>query len=246
MATWSALFKKDFRLTRTVFFIGLVINFLILFLTLFVDVNTGDNLYLFIPLVIAIVFHVLYLPILLFISLKSEANQLHLWLHNPQSAAALLLSKVLNGIVMMVISLVVLYAMAGSLINSRFSLIEAYWTDTWMAGLLIFPHILVISITIGIWVILLWSLYHALKYRIGRWTWLVLLGAVILPSLISDLIDSTKIYKQLTQWGSLEMNFPTFSIDPIPAYAGEYLYHFIVLIGLFYLSAWIIDRKVEV
>lgn len=246
MTPWAALFKKDFRLTRTVFFVGLVINFLILFLTLFVDVNTGDNLYLFIPLVVAIVFHVLYLPILLFISLKSEANQLHLWLHNPQSAAALLLSKVLNGIVMMVISLVVLYAMAGSLINSRFSLIEAYWTDTWMAGLLIFPHILVISLTIGIWVILLWSLYHALKYRIGRWTWLVLLGTVILPSLISDLIDSSKIYKQLTQWGSLEMNFPTFSIDPIPAYAGEYLYHFIVLIGLFYLSAWIIDRKVEV
>ena len=42
------------------------------------------------------------------------------------------------------------------------------------------------------------------------------------------------------------MNFPTFQVDPIPAYAGEYLYHFIIIIGLFYLSAWIIDRKVEV
>ena len=37
MTTWLALFKKDFRLTRTIFFIGLVINFLILLLTLFVD-----------------------------------------------------------------------------------------------------------------------------------------------------------------------------------------------------------------
>ena len=36
MAAWAALFKKDFRLTRTVFFVGLVINFLILLLTLFV------------------------------------------------------------------------------------------------------------------------------------------------------------------------------------------------------------------
>ncbi len=246
MTTWAALFKKDFRLTRIVFFVGLVINFLILLLTLYVDMNTGDNLYLFIPLAVAIMFHVLYLPIMLFISLKTEANQLHLWLHNPQSAAALLLSKLLNGIVMTVVSLVVLYSMAGWLISSRFSLIEEYWTDTWIAGLLIFPHILMISMMIGVWVILLWSLYHTLKYRIGRWTWVALLGAVIVPSWISSLVDSSDLYKLLTQWGSLEMNFPTFSIDPIPLYAGEYLYHFIVIIGLFYLSAWIIDRKVEV
>ena len=79
---------------------------------------------------------------MLFISLRTEANQLHLWLHNPQSAATLLLSKILNGLIMMVVSLVVLYSMAGSLIISRFSLIEAHWTDTWMAGLLIFLHII--------------------------------------------------------------------------------------------------------
>ena len=81
----------------------------------------------------------LYLPILLFISLRTEADQLHLWLHNPQSAAALLLSKILNGLIMMVVSLVVLYSMAGLLIISRFSLIEAHWTDTWTAGCVDFP-----------------------------------------------------------------------------------------------------------
>jgi hypothetical protein len=193
MTTWSALFKKDFRLTRTVFFVGLVINFLILLLALYVDMNTGDNLFMFIPLLVAIVFHVFYLPIMLFISLRKEADQLHLWLHNPLSAATLLLSKVLNGLVMTVVSLVVLYMMAGWLIISRFSLIEAYWTDTWMAGLLIFPHIIMISIMIGVWVILLWSLYQALKYKIGRWTWLALLGAVIIPSWIGAIFDSSPI-----------------------------------------------------
>lgn len=246
MAAWAALFKKDFRLTRTVFFVGLVINFLILLLTLYVEMNTGDNLYMFILLLIAIVFHVLYLPVMLFISLKTEANQLHIWLHNPRSATTLLLSKVLNGIVMTVVSLVVLYMMAGFLIISKLSLIEEYWTDTWMAGLLAFPHILMISLLFGIWVILLWSLYHALKYRIGRWTWVALLGAVILPNWLSSLIESSDLFKQLTQWGSMELNFPTFSIDPIPLYAGEYLYQLIFIIGVFYLSTWIIDRKVEV
>lgn len=244
MAKWAALFKKDFRLTRTFFLVGLVINFLILLLALFVA--GGDNLYLFIPLLAAIVFHVFYLPIMLFTSLRTEAGQLHLWLHNPQSASTLLLSKIVNGIVMAVVSLIVLYSMAGMLIISRFRLIEAHWTDTWMAGMLIFLHVIMISVLIGVWVILLWSLYHALKYRIGRWTWLALLGAVILPSWIGALFNSSDLYKLLTQWGSLEMNFPTFPIDPIPAYAGEYLYYFIIIIGLFYLSSWIIDRKVEV
>lgn len=246
MAAWAALFRKDFRLTRTVFFVGLVINFLVLLLTLYVDMNTGDNLYMFIPLLAAALFHVLYLPIMLFISLRTEAGQLHLWLHNPQPAAALFLSKVLNGMIMMVVSLAVLYTMAAVLISSRFSLIETYWTDTWMAGVLIFPHIIIISTTIGVWVILLWSLYHALKYRMGRWTGLALLGAVILTSWVSAIFNSSSLYKLLTQWRSLEVNFPTFSIDPIPVYAGEYLYHFMVNIGLFYLSCWIMDRKVEV
>ncbi|MDQ8736218.1 hypothetical protein [Paenibacillus sp. LHD-38] len=246
MTEWAALFKKDFRLTRTVFFIGLVINFLVLLLTLYVDMNTGDNLFLFIPLLVAVVLHIFYLPVILFISLRTEADQLHLWLHDPRSASTLLLSKVLNGIAMMFVSLVILYLMAGSLIISRFSLIEAYWTDTLKAGLLIFPHIFLISIMISAFVILLWSIHHALKYRIGRWTWLALLGAVIIPSWVGALIDSSKPYKLLTQWLSMETNFPTFAIDPIPLYAGEYLYHFMVVVGLFYLSAWIMDRKVEV
>lgn len=246
MTTWAALFRKDFRLTRTVFFVGLVINFLILLLTLYVEKNTGDNLYMFIPLLVAIVFHVLYLPIMLFISLRTEADQLHLWLHNPQSAVTLFLSKGLNGVIMMVVSLVVLYTMVGVLIIPRFGLIEAHWTDTWMAGVLIFPHIIMISMMIGVWVILLWSLYHALKYRMGRWTWSALLGSVILLNWVGALFESSNLYKLLTYWISLEMYFPTFPIDPIPVYAGEYLYHLIVMIGLFYLSSWIMDRKVEV
>ncbi len=244
MATWTTLFKKDFRLTRTFFLIGLFIELFILLFTMLAA--GGENLYQFIPLLVAVVLHVLYLPTLLFISLKTEADQLHLWLHNPRSAATLLISKIWNGVVMTVISLAVLYLMAGLLLISSFHLIEAYWTDTLKAGLLIFVHVIMLSVIIGVWVILLWSLYHALKYRIGRWTWLALIGAVILPTWIGAIFDSTNLYKHLMQWGSLEMNFPTFAIDPIPAYAGEYLYHFIIVIGLFYVSSWVIDRKVEV
>ncbi|WEK55307.1 MAG: hypothetical protein P0Y55_04385 [Candidatus Cohnella colombiensis] len=236
MATWSALFKKDLRLIKTTFLIGLVINLLCLLFAMLV------NQYLFIPLLVAALFHVFYVPIILFISLKTEANQLHLWLHNPRSGATLLLSKVLNGIVMTIVSLLVLYVMAGSLVSSRFSLVEAYWSDAKRMGLFIFPHIIMLSILIGIWTLLLWSLYHAFKYRIGRWTWLALISAVIVLGLINELLDSSNLFK----WGGWNIQFPEFSIDPISVYTGQYLYHFIAGISLFYLSSWIIDKKVEV
>lgn len=246
MIAWVGLLKKDFKLTKTVFFAGLAINFLMLMLALYVGSKAEDKLFIFIPLLVAVALHVIYFPIMLFISLKTESNQLHLWLHNPQPASTLLLSKIMNGLMMLVISLISLYVMAGLLSIPKFSLFKAYWTDTWTAGLLIFFHIIVVSIYFGIGVILLWSLYQFFKYRIGRLRWLVIIGVVIIPCLILELFQSTALYVLLTGWGSINYTFPTFPVDPIQAYAGEYLYNLLLIIGLFYLSTWIIDKKVEV
>ncbi|MBD0380920.1 hypothetical protein [Paenibacillus sedimenti] len=246
MGAWVALLKKDFKLTRTVFFVGLVINLLFALLTLSMGMKTDHTLLIFLPLVVAGVCHVFYVPIMIFISLKTEANQLHIWLHNPGPASALLISKLVNGLMMTVISLLMVYVMSGLLIIPKFNLIETYWTDAWTSGLVIFLHIILISIIIGVWVLFLWSLYQSLKFAIGRWSWLVVIGAVIIPSWISALFESTKLYSLVTKWGSITYDFPSFSINPIQTYAGEYLYTFIFIIGLFFLSAWIVDSKVEV
>lgn len=246
MSAWVGLLKKDYKLTRTVFFAGLVINFLMLLLALYVEGKVEDELLMFIPLLVAVGLHVVYFPIMLFISLKTESNQLQLWLHNPQPASILLLSKIVNALGMLVVSLVSLYVMSGLLSIPKFSLFEAYWTDTWTAGLLIFFHIILVSIFLGIWVILLWSLYQFVKYRIKRLRWLVVIAVVIIPCLILEWFQSTEVYVFLTSWGSILYQFPTFPVDPIQAYAGDYLYNSIFIIGLFYLSTWIIDKKVEV
>ena len=246
MRAWTALFKKDFKLTRTAFLIGLVMNVLFVILTIYIGTFAGDTLYMFIPLAVAVVFHILYIPIIVFISIKAEANQLHLWLHNPQPGSTLLISKIVNGLLMMVISLLMLYAMTGLLIIPKFNLIEAYWTDTWIAGLLIFPHIIIVSVTAGVWVLFLWSLFQFLKFKIGRWSWIAVIGALILPGWINVLFQSTKIYSFIAKWGEITYHFPTFSLDPIQMFAGEYLYSLILIVGVFILTAWIIDNKVEV
>ncbi|MDQ0193058.1 hypothetical protein [Paenibacillus wynnii] len=246
MRAWAALLKKDFKLTRTVFFVGLVINLLMVMLTIYLGTIAGNTLLMFIPLVVAVVFHALYVPIIVFISLRIEVNQLHLWLHNPQPASTLLISKIVNGLIMIVISLLMLYVMSGLLVIPKFNLFEAYWADTWISALIIFPHIIMISTAIGVWVLFLWALFQFVKNTIGRWSWLVVIGAVIIPPWASALFESTNLYRLVTRWGNITYDFPTFSIDPLQTYAGEYLYNFIIIIGVFFLTAWIMDNKVEV
>lgn len=246
MSAWVALLKKDFKLTRTIFFVGLVINLLFVMLTMYVGKIADNTLLMFIPLGVAIVFHIFYVPIMVFISLRTEANQLHLWLHNPQPASRLLLSKIVNGLIMVVISLLMLYVMSGLLIEPKSNSIEPYWTDIWTSGLIIFPHVIILSTMIGVCVLFLWTLFQFFKFRIGRWSWLVVIGAIIIPNWITSLFESTSLYRLGTNWGGITYNFPSFSIAPIQLYTGEYLYNFIIIIGLFILTAWIIDNKVEV
>jgi hypothetical protein len=246
MNAWTGLLKKDFRLTRTVFFVGIVINILLFMLAMFVDRKSDEPLYMLIPLLAAIFLHVFYFPIVLFISLKTEGNQLHLWLHNSQSAVTLLCSKILNVTLKMIVSLVILYGMLAVLVLPNFHLFKTYWTDIWVSSLLLFPHIILFSISMGIWVIFFWSLYHYMRIRIGRWSGLVVIAAVILLVWIVAQFESTQLYMLITHWGGMDITFMTFSNESIHAYMGEYLYNLIVIIGVFYLSAWLIDNKVEV
>lgn len=245
MRQWSALFIKDFKLTRTVFLIGLVMNVLIAMLTLYMGRVADDSLLVFVPLAIAVAIHVVYVPLIVFISLKSEGNHLHLWLNNPQPAFKLLLSKIANGLMMIVISLALLYALSRLLIEPEFSLIESYWTDTWRVGWFIFPHIIWISIEVSVWIIALWVIYQHLKLKIGRWSWAVVAGAAVLSEGLNALFKTSDLYQLVTEWGGMTYKFPTILPNPIQTYAGGYIYDLIIIIGLFILTAWLVDNKVE-
>ena len=240
MTKWTTMLKKDLRLSTTALLVGFAV-------TLVCSVIAGlVGEYVYIPLLAAAAFHVFYLPISLFASLRTEAAHLHVWLHNPRPAVSLLLSKLLSGLVTLLISLTVLYSIAGILLRAKFSAIEPYWTDIWSAGWLVFLHAILLSIAIGVLVIFLWSLYHALKHRVGRLTWPILIGIVILTNLLDELFTSSSQYRSLAEWGSIEISFPTFSVDSFPVYVGDYLYQLILVIAMFILSSWIIDKKVEV
>lgn len=244
MRQWSALFIKDFKLTRSVFFIGIVMNVLLAMLALYMERETDNSLLMFVPLAIAAAIHVIYAPLIVFVGLKSEGS-LHLWLSNPQPAIKLLLSKVANCLLMVVISLVSLYGFSRLLIVPKFSLIEPYWTDTWKLGWFILPHVIWISIELSVWVMVLWALYQYLKLKIGRWSWATVAGAAILSAWLNALIKSSTLYRHVMDWGGITYKFPTILSDPIQTYAGGYVYDLMIIVGLFIITAWLVDNKVE-
>jgi len=102
-----------------------------------------------------------------------------------------------------------------------------------------------ISIELGVWVMALWALYQYLKLKIGRWSRLAVAGAAILSGGIDVLFKTSNLYRLVAEWGSITYKFPTILSDPIQTYAGEYIYDFILIIGLFILTAWLVDNKVE-
>lgn len=245
MRQWSALFIKDFKLSRTVFFIGLVMNVLTAMLTLYMGRVADDSLLMFVPLAIIAAIHVTYIPAVVFIGLKTEGNHLTLWLNNPQPAFRLLLSKIANGLMMIMISLSMLYALSGLLIVPKFGFIETYWTDTWRLGSFIFPNIIWVSIELSVWMMVLWALYQYLKIKIGGWSRVAVAGAAILSGGIDALFKTSKPYRFITEWGGISYKFPTILSDPIQTYIGAYVYDFVIIVGLFILTAWLVDNKVE-
>lgn len=245
MRQWAALFMKDFKLSRTVFFIGLVMNVLVVMLTLYLGRATDNSLLMFVPLAIFVGIHAIYVPIVVFISLKTESGHLSLWLNNPQPAVKLLLSKMANGLMMIVISLSTLYALSILLIAPKSGMMESNWTDIRRVGLFIFPHMIWISILLSAWVMVLWALYQWFRFKIGRWSRAAVAGAAILSAGADALLKSSEPYRFVTDWGGMAYKFPAILSDPVQTYAGEYVLDFVIFVGLFILAAWLVDHKVE-
>ncbi|WP_143762661.1 MULTISPECIES: hypothetical protein [unclassified Cohnella] len=218
------MFVKDFKLSRTIFVAGLVLNALIAILTFYLGRAAEDPLLMFIPLAIGAVAHAFYAPAIVVASLATESRHLALWLNNPQSAIRLLASKIANGVLLAAISLVMLYALSGLLLAPKISLIEPYWTDAWKLGLFAFPHILLTSAALGVAVTALWALSRGLRLKIGRWSRTATAGAAILFVWLGAAFESSAPYRFLTEWGGVAYRFPSILTEPLQTYTGEYVY----------------------
>lgn len=251
--SWIGLLKKEYRLSKVFVFTWFIILISsIILVNIFMENQSANR---FAIASIILILHVIYLPLYMFYSLRVEADHLHLWLHSSHPARNLILAKLLNGLLSFLISLSIsisyLYITIKNLgdfgINSTAIALNATFIGY--------------SIYLSMWVVFIWVIYQVIKKIAGRFTWLIFVGLVTFGFWLMDIIRKSNTYEILTDWGRINLPYINYSleeglrntaninihIEEVPHIdLGVIFSKILIILGLFFLSSWLIDKKVEV
>ena len=264
MNAWLSLTKKELRLGVPAFLIP-VIGFILVAAVAGYFGNRSGYLWEAVAGVAAVAtgIQVFYLVYFLLISLQSEKKKLHLWLHNPMPAYALLLAKVVAGLFSMICTLAITITVLFVSIQQSSALpkvipweqIEQYW---WVPAV----HMLLFALDIAIWFIFYWMIYLFLSRYIP--TFLSFASTfifVVATSTFLGWLQGTAFYGTFTHWGEIKVSkvmesFHTevragnaelsAQMGDMSFYVGSYVFEIIFALLIFFLASWILERKVEV
>lgn len=263
MNAWSGLFKKEFRLGLPSIYLSLALITIWFAFGIFLQWKLNGPIVLFGFSIIAIVWHVFYLPIYLMTSINRERGRMHLWLHSPHSGNVLLLAKMINGIVAMLLSLTVTIGISFFVYRSAYPAIQevigTQINDLLTLGALFTAQIALASLYFTIWGIFLWVVNLVLKSFVGKFNWVVLIVLIIAGLFLLTKWESSSLFMMLTQWGkisidvfvggSIEISDGEFFLQATEMdqmYIGNVVYYSLVGIAVFITSGWLFGRKVEV
>ncbi|QED48749.1 hypothetical protein [Cytobacillus dafuensis] len=262
MRAFKGLFMKEIKLSRNWFLIGMALFIIAIFAGLALTRYFNEPEILPIVSIMILVAHGLYLPAFLITSLNTE-GQSQLWLHNPNSGVKLFLAKLAAGSVYFLISLLLAMFFAHWQVNLSdhgggfTQFIEEPFPNMMLMGV----AIVLSSIYLGVWVLFYWSFYHSLKkVPIARnFRWPILIGFWILLEVVSNYIQNLPFYKNLKQSGVISLDF----MKSIKIEVGDSIgtgkvveaaeisltngiIYAAVVILVFFIAVWLLERKVEV
>ncbi len=256
MKAFSGLLWKDFNISKVWFFGWITIVFVIYLLAFGLGEYFNEPAVV-LPFVVMLgFFHFAFIPVLIYSMLRVEGKT-QLWLHSPHSGVKLLLSK-------MVIAF--LYSSVSLLIVDGLGLLSLSWQKEvlpylpWKEGIFFNLGVMSSSIYLGCWLIFYWTFYHFLgKFpQVKNFRWLLLVGIFIGYQFLSALMIKVKWFMDIYEgWtinvsrgfflsgdpgnSNFEISSEAINIPIIP-----FISYFIVMVSVFYLSSWLLDRKVEV
>lgn len=258
MSAFQGLLKKDFDISKLWFLLWLI------FLAVFLIIPFALEVYFhaplsFLPVAVILLFgsHIFFLPGMLLSMLRLEGKT-QLWLYNPQDSKLLFLSKIAVSLVYQLIAQVFLTGV--SLIIYQFCkdqiFIEA--ADLLNGSMLLNIGLLLIGLYVSCWAMFYWTVYHSLgKFpAIKNWRWLVILFIFFLFNTISTLLARIEFLKEIVHKWTMPVVLGTnfnykqggweikLNATDIPV-MGLIIY-VILALGLFLISCWLLDRKVEV
>ncbi|MEI2465439.1 hypothetical protein [Niallia taxi] len=254
MNAFKGLLRKDIKISIGYFY-TILIFMVIAFAAGWIFSNYYDTRMLVGVISFALIIaHVIYLPGSLLTSLNMEGKT-QLWLHNPQSSAKLLLSKLTACSLLSMCSTILITIITIISISSLAEFNEMFSTgDIVMIAVAIW----VISFYISIWVIFYWTVYHSIAriQALKKLRWLVLIVIWYLWKMLTGLVGKISFVQALKEkWmlnignvfhmetgtNSFQASFEMMDIS-IFVLAGYCL----TAILLFWLSSWALDKKVEV
>ncbi|QQZ10756.1 hypothetical protein [Heyndrickxia vini] len=254
MSSFIGLLKKDLSISRYLFFTWLGgVNILFMIGSFIVANYIDEPITPLGCLVMLILLHTIFIPILVLASLRVEGKT-QIWLYNPQSSAVLLYSKIAAAFIYQCISQCLVWifgliAFAHVGMPTKFPITEMISSSILLTA---------IGLYIACWIIFYWSIYHSLgKYpKIMRLRWVFILVIFIILNIIETQLLKIKVFKDfINSWSfPLDIN-PSFNytshawsvhttavdIPIIPIFL-----YVIIAIILLTISSWLLDRKVEV
>ncbi|HEX7064039.1 MAG TPA: hypothetical protein VF199_03135 [Bacillales bacterium] len=271
MNVWWCFFKKEFRLMQSFWMtagVAVVVACLAAAYLAFRFHSGIPSLALF----ILMVWHSFYLLIFVFVSLRREKSNTPIWMQSPQPAWFLLSVKFAAGLVLMYTSLVVNLLLWRWVMQLDFQT-GLYSGHNQFRALLSISDLIQKNGALSILVIaertlclaalgtLIYFFIDTIKYLFRGWRWMV--GLVLLFALLFVTISfrETAIFGALFGWGPLHLagftalDLPETVVGPpvarifksfFPGYWGAFLYDFLLFMIGFYVSGWLLDRKVEV
>jgi hypothetical protein len=259
MNAWLALTKKEFRLGLPVVISMLILYAIFIAFGYFIGqrVQFPEAAIMF-ALGSVVGMHVFFLVIYLSYSLSAERKRLHLWLHTPMPVAALVLSKLANGLFIMIITFVLTMTAAVLHFNEHFAMLHEQ-SVTSIAG-----YITIGVFTSAIWIAVLflffWSIFMIFSQRMNDFfSFLLTIVLFVVSGLFYDYVIQLPFIEMLTNWGaisandiltSLELNAGMIegevALETSIFYIGHFVRDTLVTVLLFLAACWVIDKKVEV
>lgn len=254
MNAMKGLIVKDWKLSFKAMWQNLSVLFIVWLISIGLAMYYNDPLIVTGIGGILLSAHLFYIGVDIAISLHKETKSMQ-WLHNPNSSLTLLSSKLIVSFITFLISLLI----TGGLLMLSTSLLEMpIWKQSeelWEIGVL-FLAIVFLSMYLGTWWMFIWTMIKcvSIKGAVGS-TIQALIGLLgLLIFYLHQLFFKSTIYGKLNELGKL--SFPTFEasfenesvsfgVQMGEISLGIIVFYSLIGIGLFLLTAWCMEKKME-
>lgn len=261
MNAWFTLTKKEFRLGLPIFLTALILFAGSIGAGYFAGGYYGfrEEL-LLISFGFVLAMHVFFMLVYLFYSLNYERKVLHLWLHNPMSIAGLLSSKIFTGFIYMVITFSACLSLFVLLLDNSYILLDYINAYDFLGAVTLTIFYFGLFTTFNF--LLFWSIFLVFSQKTNDFlSFLLAMVSFFFLSWVYHLFIDLPFMQAMTNWGGIQFNNLInglefhFSAESIKSnmttnasilYIGNVVRDFIVSIIIFFVSCFIIDKKVEV